>query len=388
MNILICPDSFKGTLTAQQAADAIEAGLLKTNKNLHITKVPIADGGEGTVEIATNALGGHFEERQVHGPLGNKVTAKIGFATIKRNSPLPVLMEEMEGIEESIIIAIIEAAQANGIKLIPKSKRNPFLTTTYGVGQMIKHCRDKGVDRILLGIGGSCTNDAGIGMLQALGYKFQNGLGEDISFHKKEGYCAQSIETVMEIIPPITGKHVPITILSDVNNPLLGPNGATYIYAEQKGATKKDLPKLEKLINSFAENTDPKIGKTPGSGAAGGLGFALLHFLKARINPGMEVMAKLTNLERNIEQSDLIITGEGRIDKQTEHEKGPYTIAKLAKKHGKKVIGLCGIAQYKPKIFDAIYATESLEEYNRNTKRKNAKQLLQQLASKVILRHM
>ncbi|MDP3975959.1 MAG: glycerate kinase, partial [bacterium] len=280
----------------------------------------------------------------------------------------------------------------------------------FGVGDMIAFALTRlqtTEAEILIGIGGSATNDGGIGMAQALGWQFLDKDGKDICFRKKEGYCAQSITGLHHILPPqsyaslssspsglraegkILNSKFRIFILSDVNNPLLGPTGASYVYARQKGAKDTDLPELEKLLTHLRDiakhdlNTDMNTIK--GGGAAGGLGAGLVTFLGAEIKPGLTEVARLTGLEEKIQQADLVITGEGKIDAQTEFDKGPHLIAKLAKKHGKKVIALCGFKAASPGVFDAVFGTNELPDFNPKTIASSAATLLSKLAKETII---
>ncbi|MCF7906234.1 glycerate kinase [Candidatus Gracilibacteria bacterium] len=374
MKFLICPDSFKGTLSSHEAAKAIREGLQKSLGNDHKYWIhPIADGGEGTIEAVLASCNGKKHTIEVHNPLGEPHTAHFGIIDDGRT-------------------AVLEMAESSGLLLISEEKRNPLLTTTYGVGQMIRAALDQKVQKIILGIGGSATNDGGIGMAQALGVKFLDSSGKEIEFRKQEGYCAQSLEYLTKIDlsgldPRIADTE--IIVCSDVTNPLLGHEGASFVYATQKGAQKKDLPILDGFLAHLAgivAETAPSLLRMEiivGGGAAGGLGAGLMTFLGAHIESGLPYLAELTGLTQKIEQCDVVITGEGCMDAQTDFNKGPALIAKIAKKFDKRVYALNGFLAKNPCGFDGVYGTNQLADFDPNSVSKNARSLLLRLSERL-----
>ena len=300
MKILIAMDSFKGSLSSMEAGRAAAEGIHRVFPNAECVIRPLADGGEGTVEALSEGLGGTIHEIEVTGPMGKPTQAK--YALVGN-------------------LAVMEMAQAAGITLVPESERNPLKATTYGVGEMILDAIKQGAKEFLIGIGGSATNDAGQGMLKALGEAWGNIISTDGGGTLSLPYCFR--------------------VACDVKNPLCGPNGASAVFGPQKGATPEMVKELDARLRKFAEESgDP--GEMPGDGAAGGLGYAFRRFLNAELLPGVELVLKETRLEEVIKDSDIVITGEGRLDGQTVMGKAPIGVAKLAKKHGKKVIAFCG----------------------------------------------
>lgn len=325
MNVLIAPDSFKGSLSSKQVCEAIEKGFHMAGKEqFNIMKIPIADGGEGTVEAFLAALGGELVHVTVMGPLGAPVSSFYGI--------LP------DGT------AVIEMAAASGLNLVPPSKRNPLLTTTYGVGQLIENALDRGLRKFIIGIGGSATNDAGAGMLEALGIRFLDKEGKDVpscggELHRVESIDMSNMDHRLNIAM--------FTVACDVDNPLCGENGASHIYGPQKGADKDMVTLLDQNLSHFADVVAKVLGKDyrdePGSGAAGGLGFALKAFLHAQMRRGIDIVVEATHMEEKIAWADLVITGEGKTDYQTSlYGKAPAGIAKLAKQHGKPAVLISG----------------------------------------------
>ncbi|MGB9679189.1 MAG: glycerate kinase [Thermoanaerobacteraceae bacterium] len=323
MQVLIAPDSFKGSLSSKEVAKAIEEGI-KRVANITTLKIPIADGGEGTVEALIESIGGdiiHVEN--IVDPLGKKIKSFYG---ILKNGT-----------------AVIEIAASSGLYLVPVEKRNPLKTTTYGVGQLIKSALNKGCRKFIIGIGGSATNDAGVGMIQALGAKITDSEEKQIDYGGGQLHKIKNID-LTNLDKRI--KESEFIAATDVLNPLYGENGASIIYGPQKGATKEISKILDNNLKYFSKLVAKTIGKDysniPGSGAAGGLGFALIAFLKAKLQPGVEIIIEATKLEEKIKNSDIIITGEGNTDYQTIFGKAPSGIAKLAQKHNKPVIILSG----------------------------------------------
>lgn len=323
MKIVVAIDSFKGSATSKEVSEYIENGIKNVCKNTSIKKVPIADGGEGTVEAIVDSILGKYIFEKVPGPLGTLVNAKYGI--IKDN------------------IAIMEMAESSGINLIKKEELNPFMTSTYGVGEILKSILDRGIREIYIGIGGSATNDGGAGMLASLGAIFYDCNGNKI------GYTPMELKKLARIDLSAIDKRIfesKITVLSDVRNTLCGENGASYIFGPQKGASPKDVKELDDILRNYGNIIDNLLSKkysiNPGSGAAGGLGYALLSVCQAEFKEGIVEIMKLINLEETLKEADLVITGEGRIDNQSICGKAPVGIAKLAKKYNIPVIAIVG----------------------------------------------
>lgn len=323
MKIVIAIDSLKGSLSSMEAGHAIEQGIRNVLPETKVLVKPLADGGEGTTEALVEGLGGDMVQVQVHGPLETPVNAAYGV------------------IRESNT-AIMEMAAAAGIILVGKDKR-PLDATTYGVGEMIRDAITRGCREFIIGIGGSATNDGGIGMLTALGYEFLDAEG------KPAGIGAGALYKVAKIcddkvMPELKDCH--FRIACDVTNPLCGENGSTYIYGPQKGLTVELRDELDHAMGAYAQVVKAYNGtdyaKTPGAGAAGGLGFAFLSFLSGELLPGIELVLNAVEMDKAMEGADLVFTGEGRLDYQTAMGKAPVGIAKMAKKHGAKVIALAG----------------------------------------------
>ena len=323
MKIVIAIDSLKGSLSSMEAGHAIEQGIRNVLPETKVLVKPLADGGEGTTEALVEGLGGDMVQVQVHGPLETPVNAAYGV------------------IRESNT-AIMEMAAAAGIILVGKDKR-PLDATTDGVGEMIRDAITRGCREFIIGIGGSATNDGGIGMLTALGYEFLDAEG------KPAGIGAGALYKVAKIcddkvMPELKDCH--FRIACDVTNPLCGENGSTYIYGPQKGVTVELRDELDHAMGAYAQVVKAYNGtdyaKTPGAGAAGGLGFAFLSFLSGELLPGIELVLNAVEMDKAMEGADLVFTGEGRLDYQTAMGKAPVGIAKMAKKHGAKVIALAG----------------------------------------------
>ena len=324
MKAVIAIDSLKGSLTSLEAGHAIHEGILRVFPQAEVTVRPLADGGEGTVEALTAGLGGSIRTVTVTGPLGEKVEARYGI--------LP------DGVT-----AILEMSAAAGITLVPPEKRNPLHTTTFGVGEMILDAIRNGCRRFIMGIGGSATNDGGIGMLQALGFEFLNERGEPVSYGAKGLGGLKEIRTE-NAIPEL--KECSFRIACDVNNPLCGEKGASAVFGPQKGADPGMVRQMDDWLDRYAELTkqvNPASDKEhPGTGAAGGLGFAFLSYMDAVLQSGIGIVLEETGLEDCIRNADIVITGEGRLDGQTVMGKAPIGVARLAAKHGKPVIAFAG----------------------------------------------
>lgn len=324
MKFVLAPDSFKESMTAKNAAIAMEKGIKKVFPDAECVIVPMADGGEGTVESLVSMANGEIIKIEVIGPLGDKVLAEYGFLGDSQT-------------------AVIEMASASGLEIIKPEDRNPLLTTTYGTGQLIKHALDKGVKRILIGIGGSATNDGGVGMLQALGVSFKDINGEELPFGGGALNRLYSID--------LSGldervNSIQIDVACDVSNPLIGEKGASAIFGPQKGATPDIVKVLDQNLTHFAEIIKDQLGQdiafTAGAGAAGGLGAGLLAFLNARLKKGIDLVIEYTGLEEYIIGADYVFTGEGSIDGQTLFGKTPFGVAGIAKKHSVPVIAFAG----------------------------------------------
>jgi len=322
--IVIAPDSFKESLTALQAAESIEAGFKEIHPDWEYVKVPMADGGEGTVQSIVDATGGKIKYLTVTGPLGEKV-------------------EGFYGLSGDHQTAIIEMAAASGLDKITPDKRNPLKTTTWGFGELIKDALDEGVKKMILGIGGSATNDGGAGMIQSLGGKLLDEHNEQIGFGGESLSKLKSID-LSEMDERI--EKVSFSVACDVDNPLTGPSGASYIYGPQKGADADMVNLLDQNLKHYASVIKKELGKdidnVPGSGAAGGLGAGLLAFLNAELVRGGELVIETLNLADLLEGADLVITGEGGINHQTIYGKTPISVAKEAKKKGIPVIAIAG----------------------------------------------
>ncbi|MFJ5758997.1 glycerate kinase [Neobacillus sp. NPDC093182] len=336
MKILVAVDSLKGSLSSIEANKAIAEGLLKANPDFSVQSLPVADGGEGTVEALVYATGGQFVDSVVTGPLGQPVRARYG-----------ILGDKMT--------AVIEVAEACGLPLLPKEERNPLLTTTYGVGQLILDAIEKGCRDFIIGLGGSATNDAGVGMLQALGYQFFTKAGELV------GHGGAALKEISRIDPAHVLEKVKAAkfrVACDVNNPLYGLNGAAYIYGPQKGATPEMVTELDEGLRNFAnvvlEQQGTDLQSISGAGAAGGLGSAFAGFLEAELESGVELILELARFEEQLQGVDLVITGEGKLDGQTSMGKAPAGIALLAKQHRIPVIALAGdITEGNPSLHES-----------------------------------
>lgn len=324
MKIIIAPDSFKGSLSALEVCKNIEKGIRKVFDYAEIVKVPMADGGEGTVQSLVDATGGKLINVKVKGPLLSSVDAFYGILGDGNT-------------------AVIEMAAASGITLLSKEKRNPMKTTTYGTGELIKHALDMGCRNFIIGIGGSATNDGGAGMLSALGVKLMDKNGDEIGFGGGNLDKLNVID-VSEIDSRI--KLCNIVAACDVDNPLCGVRGASYIFGPQKGADENMVITLDKNLYHYADMIEKYLGISikdyPGAGAAGGLGGGLLAFLNAKLQPGVNIVIETIALEEKLKDADLVITGEGMIDYQTQYGKTPYGVAKLAKKYNIPVIAIAG----------------------------------------------
>ncbi|MCW2476271.1 MULTISPECIES: glycerate kinase [unclassified Symbiopectobacterium] len=324
MKIVIAPDSYKESLSAQEVATQIEAGFREIFPDASYVKLPVADGGEGTVEAMVAATQGRIVEVQVTGPLGDKIDAFFG----------------LSGDEKT---AFIEMAAASGLERVPAAQRNPLLTTSYGTGELIRSALDHGVKHCIIGIGGSATNDGGAGMAQALGAKLLDAQGEPIGFGGGALDALTRVD-VSELDQRI--KSCRFEVACDVTNPLTGKLGASAVFGPQKGATSAMIVQLDNALKHYAEvirhSLDIDVDQVPGSGAAGGMGAALLAFCGAELRQGIEIVTEALGLDELVRDASLVITGEGRIDSQTVHGKVPIGVARVAKRYNKPVVGIAG----------------------------------------------
>lgn len=324
MKVVIAIDSLKGSLSSMEAGFAIKEGILKAKPDAEVIVRPLADGGEGTTDALIEGLNGKRIDLTVTGPMGTPVNAYYGY------------LEETH-------TAVMEMASAAGITLVPDHQKNPLIASTFGVGEMILHAIKQGCQNFIIGIGGSATNDGGIGMLKALGFQFFDENGNDV------GEGGQALSKIASICTDFVNENIykcNFKIACDVNNPLYGENGATYIYGSQKGVTAETKEPLDLGMKNYAQATAAHFGKvhalTPGAGAAGGMGFAFLSYLNAQLTPGVDLILDATHLENILADADVVVTGEGRLDHQTAMGKAPVGVAKLAKKYGAKVIAFAG----------------------------------------------
>ena len=324
MKIVVAIDSFKGSLSSIRAGSAVKDAVDRLCDNAEVIIKPLADGGEGTVEALSEVSDSETVELVVNGPLLKPVVAK--YCILRGNNT-----------------AVIEIASASGITLISNEERNPLETTSYGVGEIIKDAIKKGCRRFIIGIGGSATNDGGVGMLTSLGYEFADKNGNSVSMGAKGLKNLYKIKTD-KIIPEL--KECVFNIACDVTNPLCGEKGCSAVFGPQKGATPQMIKDMDAWLENYAKLAKTVSGKADkdykGAGAAGGLGFAFLAFTNATLNSGIEIVLKEIDIESDIKNADIVVTGEGRLDSQTVMGKAPIGVAKLAKKYGKKVIAFSG----------------------------------------------
>ncbi len=324
MRVVVAPDSYKGSVSAVGVAEALGRGVLRVFPEAEVRKIPIADGGEGTVEAMVTATGGVVKQARVRGPLGEPVNACWGIL----------------GDGET---AVIEMAAASGLPMVPPERRDPRITTTYGTGELIQAALDAGLRRVIIGIGGSATNDGGTGMAQALGAKFLASDGTDLPLG---GGALINLKTI-----DLTGldprlQETKITVACDVDNPLCGTRGAAAVFGPQKGATSEMVQELDAALMHFAQcaktATGRDIAELPGAGAAGGLGAGLLFFTQAKLRPGVEIVLETVNFAEIVQDAAFVITGEGRTDFQTAYGKAPVGVAKVAKQFNVPVFCISG----------------------------------------------
>ena len=324
MKVVVAIDSLKGSLSSLEAGEAIKSGVLKAMPDAEVNVRPLADGGEGTVEALALGMGGELKTVEVTGPLGEKVNCLYG------------ILEESK-------TAILEMSGAAGITLVADEKRNPLHTTTYGVGEVIKDAIANGCRHFIVGIGGSATNDGGIGMLQALGFGMLDKDGNQVPFGAKG---IKEIVTITDdqVIPEL--KECSFRIACDVTNPLCGESGCSAVYGPQKGATPEMVKEMDAWLSNYAKLVSAKYksadAEYPGTGAAGGMGFAFLAYTNAVLESGIKIILEETKLEDYVKDADIVITGEGRLDGQTAFGKAPIGVAKIAKKFDKTVLAFAG----------------------------------------------
>jgi len=318
VKIVIAMDSFKGSLTSLEAGNAVKDGILHVCPDADITVFPLADGGEGTLDILSPYINGNTRHLTVTGPLGKPVGSEYVF-------------------EPETKTAYIEMAKASGLTLIDPADLDPFSATSYGTGELIKDAINNGAERLVICIGGSATNDGGAGMMQALGARLTDKDGNEII---RGASGLSSLYTAD--ISSMAGRDLDITVATDVSNPLCGPDGASHVYGPQKGATYEMAEEMDKCLMHFATVTgfDPY---EPGTGAAGGMSFALKNFFNASLSSGADIVTSITGAESLIKDCDIVITGEGRMDSQTVKGKAPFKILELGKKHGRRVVAVTGI---------------------------------------------
>ena len=324
MRVVVAIDSFKGSMSSLEAGEAISIGIKKAHKDAEVEIRPLADGGEGTVEALSIGMGGRLVNVDVIGPVGRKVSA-------------------VYGIVDSSKTAIIEMSQAAGITLVSGNEKNPLYTTTFGVGELIKDAINKGCRHFVVGIGGSATNDCGIGMLQALGYEFLDKEGNQV------GFGASGVRDIVSIRDENVIKELSecyFRVACDVNNPLCGELGCSAIYGPQKGATKEMVADMDGWLKNYSKIVKEKYpdadSEYPGTGAAGGLGYAFFNFTNSKLESGIKIVLDETKLEEYVKDADIVVTGEGRLDHQTVMGKAPVGVANIAKKYNKKVIAFSG----------------------------------------------
>lgn len=368
--IIIAPDSFKGSLTSVEVANAIELGIRRVAPNCEIVKVPIADGGDGTMDTLVSALEGKKIKIKVHDPLMRPIEAEYGL--VKNGET-----------------AVIEMATASGLTLLSKEEQNPSITTTFGTGEIINDALQRGCHTFLIGIGGSATNDAGIGMLKALGFRFLDKKGEECDV---VGNALQSIYSIDETRVSSKVYEAQFTIASDVDNPFSGTNGAAYVYASQKGANNKMVEELDKGLESFRQLIIEKKGidlnTISGAGAAGGLGGGFVAFLNAQLKPGIEMVLQTIDFENHLQNADFVVTGEGKLDIQTTMGKAASGILDAASKKNIPVIAIGGSVEDKEALlkrgFTSLFSTTpngmSIEEaMQEETAKENIAQTAEQL---------
>ena len=373
MRILIAPDKFKGSLSAQQVAENIALGIRDVIPDAQIEIAPVADGGEGTAEVICKARGGEWVTCHAHGPLGNPIEAR--YVWLSENAS-----------------AVIEMSEAAGLRALKDGVRDVLRANTFGVGEMLLDGAKRGAREIIVGVGGSVTNDGGFGMARALGFRFFTGEGEIKNGGPAEliGLARIEVPLAADVSPATFSQMQParlplqlkIIAACDVKNPLLGENGATRTFGPQKGATPDELEILERALTSLADTVTRELGcdfrSNPGAGAAGGLGFGLMSFCRGELRPGFDVVADAVELHEKIRSADVVITGEGKLDRQTLEGKAPAGVARLARKFGKRVFAVVGRAapdQHVRDTFDGVYELGGSIPQARELLRERAREL-------------
>ena len=399
MKILIAIDSFKGSLSSKEAGEAIKSGILRVVPDANVVISPLADGGEGTVETLVEALGGSLETVRVKGPLFQDVEAHYGILPeSKKNTSEASLKTSSKNPLSNGKLAVMEMSQASGITLVSPSERNPLKTSSYGVGEMILDAYHKGCRRFLMGIGGSATNDGGIGMLSALGFRFSKENGEEIC---PIGEGLKDLARIDATSVPKGLLHCSFQIACDVENPLYGENGASLVYGFQKGGNKELLSQMDLWMKRYSElvkEYNPAANpEAPGSGAAGGLGFAFRSFLQGELKSGVSLILEETKLSEKMQGADLVITGEGRLDEQSSMGKAPIGVAKLAKAQGIPVLAFAGAVTVGAKAcnqagidayFPILREITTLEDaMNKENARRNLEDTVEQVIRLYRLRH-
>jgi glycerate 2-kinase len=387
MKILIAPDKFKGALNAREVAENIAKGLRDVLANANIEVLPMADGGEGTAEVICDARGGSWLQCKAHDPLGRAIDARYGWVEDKG-------------------LAIMEMSEAAGMRRLAQSELDPVRASTFGVGEMILDAARRGAREIIIGLGGSATNDGGFGMARALGFRFFS--GED-----ELSGAVTALQKLMCIVAPSPGASRPplpkaedrgegksssvvhplsqITIIAavDVRNPLLGENGATRVFGPQKGANENEIDIMEHALTRLADVVAEEFGfdyrDEPGTGAAGGLGFGLMSFCGAKIRSGFEVVAEAVNLESKVMDADVVITGEGSLDRQTLEGKTPVGVARLARELGKRVFAIAGRTDVDRRVHELFYEVHELARPGMSEKEQmqRARELLREKAAEL-----
>ena len=332
MRILLAPDKFKGTLSADEVCAAMTDGIHAVDPAIEVISQPLADGGEGTSDLLEKALGLEKEYMEVNDPLFRPIKAHY----LKNDK-----------------VAFVEMAHASGLPLLEEDERKVLDTTTYGTGELIRHALDSGVEEVYLMIGGSATNDGGIGMAQALGYEFETAEGTNFS---PTGAGAANVEAISGINKHSRIGEVTFTVLCDVQNPLLGPNGASYVYGPQKGADESEVAQLENGLQNLATVLSNGFKQVPGAGAAGGLGYGAMSFLGATLKPGIQSVMEMTDFEQKLDAVDLIITGEGKMDLQTVEGKVIAGVSEKAVEHQLPFGVVCGLAEAREQVQAQINA--------------------------------
>jgi len=378
MKILIAPDKFKGSLSAREVAENIELGLRSVLRDAEIAIAPMADGGEGTAEVICNALGGSWVKCKAHDALGREIDARYAWIANRK-------------------LAVMEMSEVAGMRRLSKSERDPLLASTFGVGEMILDAAQHGAREMIVGLGGSATNDGGFGMARAVGFRFfadakelTGTVGELQKLTEIEAPVAAGVSPANSATQPTRlPSQLKVVAAVDVQNPLLGENGATRVFGPQKGATDDKIDILEGALAKFADVVSKEFGvdyrDEPGAGAAGGLGFGLMSFCGAKIRPGFEVVAEAADLESKMENFDLVITGEGSLDRQTLEGKTAAGTARLARKLGKPVFAVAGCTdgdRQVRELFDGVYVLGQ-PGMSENEKMKRSAELLREKAQEL-----